>query len=213
MKDNPDGSDEGAQEYYIVPEEALQFLPEKWRTEFQAVLDDGRAVLASADGALSNLIRLSKSFSTLASLKHVRKRLVELEFAPTLDSIMDLDMLTTAFVVTYVRLSKGEAGSGFDRGALPAHLRASHDQIVDLRNKRFAHNTDHHSMTNAMEVAFGMDRFEVSFRLSMTFQVGGADEWHDLVQFLDEMYATRIEKILARLKSETGREWSFASAP
>lgn len=36
-----------------------------------------------------------------------------------MDAIMELDMLTTAFVVAYVRLHQGGNGSGFDRHNLP----------------------------------------------------------------------------------------------
>jgi hypothetical protein len=108
-------SGDEADEYYVVPEEALQFLPEEWRSHFQAMVDDHRAVLKSGDKELSQFIRISKSLSTLAALKHVQKRLAEYKFAADIDAFMDLDILTTAFVVTYVRLHLGENGSGASR--------------------------------------------------------------------------------------------------
>jgi hypothetical protein len=33
-------SADDAEEYYVVPEEALQFLPEEWQNHFQAMVDD-----------------------------------------------------------------------------------------------------------------------------------------------------------------------------
>jgi hypothetical protein len=66
-----------AEEYYVAPEEALQFLPEEWQNHFRAMVDNHRAVLKSGDKELSQIIRISKSFSTLAALKHVQKRLAE----------------------------------------------------------------------------------------------------------------------------------------
>ncbi|MGY3075433.1 hypothetical protein ACVWZZ_001804 [Bradyrhizobium sp. LM6.10] len=137
-----------AEEYYVVPEEALELLPEEWRNHFQAMMGDHRAVLKSGDRELSQFIRISKSFSTLAALKHAQKRLAEYKFAADMDTLMDLEILTTAFVVTYVRLHLGENGSsGFSRDALPEKLRGIHDQIIEFRNKRFAHSDHHHSIS------------------------------------------------------------------
>jgi hypothetical protein len=50
-------------------------------------------------------------------------------------AFLELDMLTTAFVATYVRLHTGGSGSGFARDALPEALRSAHDEIIDMRNK------------------------------------------------------------------------------
>jgi hypothetical protein len=206
-------SGDEAEEYYVVPEEALQFLPEEWRNHFRAMADDHRAVLKSGDNELSQIIRISKSFSALA-LKHVQKRLAEYKFAADIDAFMDLDILTTAFVVTYVRLHKGEnGGSGFSRDALPEELRGSHDQIIELRNKRFAHNDDHHSVSNAMEIEVHNERFQIKFGLTLGYHIGGATEWHELVSFLDAMIAEKLYYLLAKLKEKTGRDWVLATGP
>jgi hypothetical protein len=122
--------------------------------------------------------------------------------------------LTTAFVVTYVRLHKGENGSGgFSRDALPEELRGIHDQIIELRNKRFAHNDDHHSVSNAIEIEVHNDRFQIKFGLMLGYHIGGATEWHELVRFLDAMIAEKLYNLLAKLKEKTGRDWVLATGP
>lgn len=98
-----------------------------------------RAVLESVDKELSQLIRMSKSSTSLVALKYAAKRLSEYKLAAEMDAFLELDMLTTAFVVTYVGL-QGGSGSGFSRDSLPENLRGVHDLIVDMRNKRFADN-------------------------------------------------------------------------
>lgn len=65
---------------------------------------------------------------------------------PLMDAILELEMLITAFVVTYTRLSQGGAFSGFDRSELPEKFRPFHDEIIELRNQRFAHNDGHHTI-------------------------------------------------------------------
>ncbi len=200
-------------EYYALPEEALQYLPEEWRNHFQAMVDSGRAVMDSVEKELSQLARISNSFTSLVALKHAQKRLSEYKFAADMDAILDLDMLTTAFVVAYVRLHQGGTGSGFSRDSLPEKLRGIHDQIIDMRNKRFAHNDDHHSVSNAMEIGFEGNRFLVKFGLTLGYHVGGATEWHELVKLLDMMTVERMEKVIARLKEKTGYDWVMPTGP
>jgi hypothetical protein len=200
-------------EYYVLPEEALKYLPEEWRKEFQSRADSGRAVIESVENELSQLARISNSFTSLVALKHAQKRLSEYKFAADMEAILELDMLTTAFVTAYARLHHGGNGSGFSRDILPEKLRETHDQIIEMRNKRFAHNDDHHSVSNAMEIGFEGNRFLVKFNLTLGYYIGGATEWHELVKFLDEMTVERMEKVTARLKEKTGYDWVMPSGP
>jgi hypothetical protein len=200
-------------EYYMLPEEALHLLPEEWRNNFQAMADNGRAALESVEKEILQLSRISNSFTSLVALKHAQKRLSQYRFETNIDAIMELDMLTTAFVVAYVRLHQGGNGSGFSRDILPEKLREIHDQIIEMRNKRFAHNNDHHSVENALGVEFDGGRFFLKFNLTLGYHIGGATEWHELVSFLDRYTVERMEKLLARLKEKTGYEWIMPTGP
>src|SRR5581483_4206735 len=137
---------------------------------------------------LSQLVRVLNSFAAFITLKHVQKRLSAFKFEPEMDALLELDMLTTAFVVIYVRLHQGGNGSGFSRDSIPEVLRTVHDRVVDLRNKRFAHNDEHDSVSNALEVAFDDNRFEIKFGISLGYHIGGAKEWPDLVKSVEAIY-------------------------
>lgn len=213
MYDQRDETGDEQNEYIVVPEEAFEQLPQEWRDALQAIVADGRAVLKSVDKELSALSRLSTSFVTLVSLKHVQSRLSAFQFAATMEAILELDMLTTAFVVTYVRLHDGGGGSGFSRAVLPSSLRPIHDEILELRNKRFAHQAGHHSITDAMEVGFDDEGFKLELRLQLGFHVGGRREWPELVSFIDAMMAERLDKLQARLTEKTGYPWAFPKGP
>jgi hypothetical protein len=115
--------------------------------------------------------------------------------------------------VSYVRLHQGGNGSGFARDVLPEHLRTIHDQIIDMRNKRFAHNDEHHSVINALRVEFEGNRFHVIFNLTLGYYIAGATEWHELVKFLDAMTVERMQKVFARLSEKTGYEWIMPTGP
>jgi hypothetical protein len=200
-------------EYYVLPEEALQFLPEEWRDHFQAMADDGRVILKSVDNELSQLVRVLNSFATLVTLKHIQKRLSDYKFAAELNAFLELDMLTTAFVVTYVRLQQGKNGSGFSRDSVPEQLRGIHDKIIELRNKRFAHSDEHHSVSNALEIGFEGGKFDIKFQLMLGFYIGGAKEWPELVKSVEATFIERIDRLLARLKQKTGHDWALQTGP
>jgi hypothetical protein len=143
----------------------------------------------------------------------VQKRLSAYKFELEMDAFLELEMLTTAFVVTYVRLHQGGNGSSFSRDSIPEKLRSIHDQVMDLRNKRFAHNDEHHSVSNALEIAFEGNRFELKFGISLGYHVGGAKEWPELVVSIEAIFLERIDKLLARLKQKTGHDWALQSGP
>lgn len=88
-----------------------------------------------------------------------------------------------------------------------------HDHIIDIRNKRFAHNDDHHSVSNAMEIGFEGNRFLVKFGLTLEYQIGGATEWQELVKFLDAMTVDKMKGLLIRLKEKTGHDWVWPAGP
>lgn len=200
-------------EFYVIPEEAIQYLPEEWREQLQSIADDGRAILKSVDNELSQLSRLSFASVNLITLKHVKQRLTNYRFSPTMEAILENEMLVTAFVVTYARLQEGGVGSGFARNALPEYLRKFHDEIIDLRNKRFAHNARHHTINEAMEIGFNGGQFEVNLGSEFRIQIGGANEWQDLVDFIDELISNRMNKLITNLSEKTGFEWLLPKGP
>lgn len=213
MPDEPAPMETGDEEYFVLTEDAFQHLPDDMRSQFEAMAEDGRAVLRSVDRELNQAGRISRSMIDVVTLKHIRDRLSEYRFAPEMASLLELDMLTTAFAVTYARLQLGGSGSGFDRDQLPEHLRAKHDEIIDLRNKRFAHIDEHHTVSNMMEISYSDGRYEIVPSLSMRVQIGGAPEWKELVEVIETIFAERSEKLVGRLARKTGHEWGFAKGP
>ena len=204
---------EEPQEYVVFPEEAIKYLPEEWQKHFYALKEEGQAVLEAADDNLKILNRLAHAFPTMASLRYIQHRLASTKFEATIEWVLENDMLILAFVTTYARLVQGGIGSGISRKELPAELRPVHDKIIELRNKRYAHNDSHDSIIGNLEVGFEDGKFDVSVKFDMGFHVGGALEWEPLVVFLDDLMFRRLHRQLERLKEKTGREWTFPSGP
>jgi hypothetical protein len=201
------------QEYVVFPEEAIKYLPAEWQKNVYGLKKEVHGVLATADDNLKNLNRLVHAFPTMASLRYIQHRLASTKFEATMEWVFENDMLTSAFVTTYARLIDGGIGSGVSRSALPAELRPVHDNLIDLRNKRYAHNVGHESITGSLEIAFDGGKFDISVNFNMGFHVGGAREWGPLVVFLDGLMIDRLHAQLKKLKEKTGREWTFPNGP
>ncbi|RCS23834.1 hypothetical protein DUT91_11210 [Phyllobacterium salinisoli] len=204
---------EAPQEYVVFPEEAIKYLPEEWQQHLYALKEEGQGVLEAADDNLKILNRLVHAFPTMASLRYIQHRLASTKFEASMEWALENDMLTLAFVTTYARLIDGGIGSGVSRSALPAELRPVHDHIIELRNKRYAHNVGHDSITGSLEIGFEGGKFDISVNFNMGFHVGGALEWEPLVVFLDGLMIHRLHAQLEKLKERTGREWTFPSGP
>ncbi|MGV2114307.1 hypothetical protein ACQZ46_23955 [Agrobacterium salinitolerans] len=187
----------------------MKFLPPEWRDHFQVLRDEGAARLTVVDENLKGLMRFSNAILTVASLQHIHDRLSKCPFEVSMPSILEHEMLTSAFVVTYSRLKE----IGIARKDLPPHLRTVHDHILELRNQRFAHNGNHHSLGSELLITFQDGQFDLKLNASMGFHVGGRLEWSDLVKCLNEIIYDRLQKQLDKLRQKTGWEWTFPVGP
>src|SRR3546814_18436498 len=105
-----DDDDDGA--YYVVPEEAIQYLPREWQEAIYARAEDGRKVLEAADKELKQLSRLSLSLYKVTVLKHIRDTLAVYRFKAHMAEFPDMDSLTNALVATQVRAYTRGTGRG-----------------------------------------------------------------------------------------------------
>lgn len=201
-------------EFIYIPEELFTHLPKEYREAAQARKHQGENALQIADKDIQGLIRLTNAIPTTSLLSYIYHRLRKSKFEATAKTFMEQEVLTTAFIVTYSRLfAKGDASSGISRGNLPDHLRTVHDEIIQLRNKRYAHNGTHETVTSGIAVDFDDDGFRVHMQMSLGFYLGGRNEWEELITFIDALMHERLTKILRRLKEKTGHEWTFPTGP
>lgn len=201
-------------DYYSIPEELFDQLPAEIRAPFEAMRKKGREMLRGVDKEIDNFIRLLKAIPTSSSLSYIYHRLRTTKFESTSEAFMELEMLTTAFVVTYSRLFVTSNGSCvLKRNHIPAHLRGVHDELLKIRNERYAHNGGHESLDSAIEFSFNDTQVHINVQMSLGFHVGGRNEWEELVKCLDAIMYERLYKILERLKAKTGYEWIFPTRP
>lgn len=201
-------------DFYYVPESMFEHLPPEFRAAAEARKQQGKDVIAIVDKDVQNLIRLAKALPTSISLKYIFSRLRSAKFEITMDALLEQEMLTTAFVVTYARLFiGGNGGSGIARDQIPDHLKAVHDDLINVRNKRYAHNAGHSSVESGIEIDLGDDEFNVNLQLRLGSYIGGRNEWGELTAFIDAHMYDRIHKILAKMEHKTGYKWNFPTGP
>lgn len=201
-------------EYVYVPEELLQHLPPEYLEAVEAQKQHGSNILQIADKDIKSLIRLGNAIPTTGMLSYIYHRLRTAKIEATTEAMMEQEMLTTAFVVTYSRLFvSGNGGSGVARDHIPAHLRAVHDDLIEIRNQRYAHNGGHETIGGGVEFIFHDTEVRIKLQMSLGLYIGGRDEWEELVTFLDAHMHERLQKILGRLKEKTGYDWIFPVGP
>lgn len=199
-------------DYVYIPEDLFDHLPPAYREAAEARRQQGAAIMQVADDDLRNLIRLANAIPTTSSLSYIFRRLREIEFDLRTESFLENETLTTAFVVTYCRLfASGSRGSGVSRKQLPVHLREVHDDLLEVRNQRYAHMGSHPSIGSSLQIDFDDEGVRVGLQMSLGMYVGGRDEWEELVVFIDGLMHDRLHKLLKRLTDKTGLEWSFPS--
>lgn len=197
-------------DHVYVSDEMFQFLPPDLRTAVSARKQEGEDMLKIVDRDLQGLIRLVKAIPSSSSLSFIFHRLRKSASNLTPEAIMEQEVLNTAFIVTYSRLfASGNGALRLERSAIPVHLQQVHDDIIQLRNERYAHNDDHVSMTSGINIEFDDNGFHINTQMTMGMYLGGRDEWEELIQFVDSHMHSRLFKILDRLKQKTGYDWTF----
>lgn len=96
---------------------------------------------------------------------------------------------------------------------MPEHLRSAHDEIIRLRNKRYAHNDRDETVSSLVTLTYRHQRFEINPTLNLSFYVGGRDEWRDLCEFINQLLYERLQNLMHRLKHKTGCDWVFPTGP
>lgn len=201
-------------EYVYIPEELFKHLPPEYREAAEESKERGNEILKIADKDIQNLIRLANAFPTVASLRYIFHRLRNTKFELNTESYLDQEILTTAFIVTYSRLFvSGTGGAGVSRDQIPAHLLSVHDDIIDIRHKRYAHNGGHETIGTGLQLGFDGADFHIKMQMTLGFYINGRNEWAELIAFIDAHMHDRLQKILGRLKTKTGCEWVFPNGP
>jgi len=124
----------------------------------------------------------------------------------SMEIILEIDMMQAALAVEYSRVFVGGSRK-VSRDKVPGHLRSVHDEILELRNKRYAHDDAHDSVENSTNIRIEDGQVEVKPGAKMAMCLGAPPEWEELIKWLGQFLFEQSEKQLKRLTEQTGLEW------
>ena len=130
----------------------------------------------------------------------------------SMEMILEIDMMHSALVVTYGRIF-ADGARKVSRDKVPTHLRQIHDQIMELRNQRYAHNDAHASIDLGARFEEDGETIEFHPSINMQMTLGAPAEWQELFDWLGEYLVEQSGKQLDRLSELTGKQWVQPKGP
>lgn len=163
---------------------------------------------------IGKLNRVLISAYAVASIRHTYARLMKLKFEPTIDYIMEIEVLTAGLIAAYGRVfTKSHSATKLQASDIPKDLLPIHNEIIALRNERYSHHGAHESIGFAMDVHFTGTALVANPQIQMGMWIGASKDWEPLFAWLDEKMFEQLEKNMKRLTKLTGIEWKMADGP
>lgn len=129
-----------------------------------------------------------------------------------MELILEIDMMQSALAVEYARIFVGGSRK-VSRNKIPEDLRHVHDSIMELRNKRYAHDDNHFSVENFIDLEIQGEKVLVKPGSKLRMVFGAPSEWEPLIQWLGKYLHDQSQDQLQRLTDKTGYEWGRPSGP
>ena len=126
----------------------------------------------------------------------------------SLPSVMEIEAMTTAFVVSYGRLFSSTKGvTKYLRKNVPQEHIEAHDEIISFRNERYAHHGDHESYGVELDLTVFEDRVETGIHYLSQSHVGVPQSWRNLINWLEVYVKESFNNQLSHLSNKTMRTW------
>jgi hypothetical protein len=126
------------------------------------------------------------------------------------EDLMMMDALTTSIVMSYGRLfSSGSGSTKLSNRIIPREFKLLHEDIIRLRNTKYAHHGGHESIDSKLELVFKGECISVIPNLEIIVCLGAPKEWGALFEWLDTHMHETIAKQLSLITEKTGIEWNM----
>lgn len=126
------------------------------------------------------------------------------------EDLMAMDALATSVVISYGRLfSSGNGSTKLSSKIIPPSFKHVHQEILNLRNTKYAHHGGHESIESTLEIHIKDECIDIIPNLEFIVCFGAPKEWAPLLEWLDTYMYKTIEEQLLLLKKKTGIEWNM----
>jgi hypothetical protein len=126
----------------------------------------------------------------------------------TIEWAIDMEAYLTTISVSYGQLFVESKGARvLKKKLIPKHLWGTHDEVIALRNERYAHHGDHITTEPALE--FFVYESEVFTKLHWRSNIpnGTPPNWKDLFLWVNGFLKESFQKQMAYMSQASGKEW------
>lgn len=182
---------------------------------------DVQAISAKFDKDIVRIDRMAANLKTFNEVEFIYDRLgsiIPAEGMPASDLTMEFllynEALTTALVVAYGRLfARTTNTTQLDARKIPDELRAAHEEIIRLRNERYAHHGGHESLSSSVSLEVDGEAILLTQRLEMGMVFGAAAHWAPLFAWMRAHLYERMQGELTYLTQKSGVTWRMSNGP
>jgi hypothetical protein len=128
--------------------------------------------------------------------------------AVTKDWMLEMEAYLTTISVSYGRLFAESKGARvLKKKLIPKQLWDVHEEIISLRNERYAHHGDH--ITTAPELELFVYEDEVLTQLHWRSKMpnGAPPSWKELFLWVDSFLKESFQKQMAHMSQTSGKNW------
>ena len=163
----------------------------------------------------SHVNRLRATITNLMTMKHALYFYQRLEgmkhedqSTVSKDNIMEAEAFATTIVMSYGRLFAESNGVPvFKKKLIPKHLIDTHEEIISLRNERYAHHGNHDTTAAEVELFVAEDDVTIKLHWRASMYNGAPPHWRELFEWVDEFLKISFEKQMAHLTKTSGKIW------
>lgn len=174
--------------------------------------EDARAYVRNN---INHLNRLRKTITTLATAQDILRYMSRLHEACErarisyeAETLMDIDAFTTAIVMSYGRLFNESKGAPvFKKKLIPTHLLMVHEEIISLRNERYAHHGDHKTLAAELKLFIKEDRVDVKIIWRASVKKEISPDWQELFEWTHSYIKNSFHKQIDYLDRTSGKKW------
>ncbi len=163
---------------------------------------------------MDQLRKYTKAAMAIITARKALSFMKELEPSVEADEIhWEYEAHTTAFCMAYGRLFNSGQSSNFNGTIVPSEFGPVHEELLKLRNQRYAHNLDNPQTLGALDIQVSMDGSQVNVAPLIHLEYVTNTEFFEtapkILEWLEAELRRRLDKTTSRLNDLSQREWSF----
>lgn len=176
---------------------------------------DLNEVLAEHDRLIKGLEKMILNMNSVHNIRYWYWCLSNFPKSENLhEDLMKMDAFTTSIIISYGRLfGKGDAAMKLSKDNMPESVRHVHDDIINLRNLRYAHHFQHETIKTRLEIQASGSSILINPGINFLVCLGAPKEWAPLLKWLGEHMHELLYKRLDLLTTKTGKKWEIQNGP